>query len=214
VEPSRNIPIIRISALTNSDLSVLNHFQANDRSSRYVFIAKVYKDLDLLVADLQPENFDLILLHVNLDFLTKWVSDFNFKFIQSKLVVIGSVPDRNLLIELLNGGIRGYIIETVSFDKLLKKIEKIINIGFYLSPIIVISLVDYLIKPRAHSSLTDREVEIVHLLKNGHSYDEIASILKLSIHTVRTHIRNLYKKLDVHSNVEAINKALINTNIP
>jgi RNA polymerase sigma factor (sigma-70 family) len=55
-------------------------------------------------------------------------------------------------------------------------------------------------------SLTPRENELVQLLAEGYPYKEIADRLGLSIETVRTYIRAIYNKLQVHSRTEALNK--------
>jgi LuxR family maltose regulon positive regulatory protein len=56
-------------------------------------------------------------------------------------------------------------------------------------------------------SLTDREIEILRLYSTGHSSREIAARLVISFHTVRTHLRNIYQKLDIHNRTQAIVKA-------
>jgi PAS domain S-box-containing protein len=58
--------------------------------------------------------------------------------------------------------------------------------------------------PPAHPSLTPRQGEVLRLLEQGHSTDQIAGELKLSIETVRNHIRNLLRALGVHSRLEAV----------
>ena len=54
--------------------------------------------------------------------------------------------------------------------------------------------------------LTEREKQVLQHLAQGHRYKEIAAMLNLSIDTVRTHIRNLYDKLQVSSRTDALNK--------
>ena len=54
--------------------------------------------------------------------------------------------------------------------------------------------------------LTRREQELLDLLAQGYRYKEIADKLSLSIDTIRTHIRNIYRKLEVQSRAEALNK--------
>ena len=56
-------------------------------------------------------------------------------------------------------------------------------------------------------SLTKREVEVLEQLSKGLSYTIIAKNLFLSPSTVRKHIENIYKKLQVHSKIEAVQKA-------
>ncbi len=54
--------------------------------------------------------------------------------------------------------------------------------------------------------LSHREQDVLQGLKDGLSYQEIAQKLDISLHTVRTYIRAIYEKLQVHSKTEAINK--------
>ena len=56
------------------------------------------------------------------------------------------------------------------------------------------------------SRLSQREQELLRILSLGYRYKEIADQLNISIETVRTHIRNIYEKLQVQSRTEAINK--------
>lgn len=62
-------------------------------------------------------------------------------------------------------------------------------------------------KPAADFGLTKREIELLEHLKNGLSYEKIASNLYISYGTVRKHIENIYRKLQVNNKVEAIRKA-------
>ena len=61
----------------------------------------------------------------------------------------------------------------------------------------------YLVEP-----LTEREIDVLRLLKSGLTSTEMAVELYLSVHTVRTHIKNIYRKLDVNRRVEAIQRAV------
>ncbi|HCY75868.1 MAG TPA: DNA-binding response regulator [Ignavibacteriales bacterium] len=56
--------------------------------------------------------------------------------------------------------------------------------------------------------LSDREISVLNLLSDGYNYQEIAENLFISVDTVRHHIRNIYKKLHVHSQSEAVAKAI------
>jgi len=62
-------------------------------------------------------------------------------------------------------------------------------------------------KTEAANPLTARENEVLNLIAKGYSYDEIASAFDLSTNTIRTHIRNIYRKLAVTSRSEAIFEA-------
>jgi DNA-binding CsgD family transcriptional regulator len=56
--------------------------------------------------------------------------------------------------------------------------------------------------------LTEREMDVLRLLAEGHSYKTTADKLSLSLDTVRFHVRNIYEQLHVHSKSEAVSKAL------
>jgi DNA-binding NarL/FixJ family response regulator len=58
--------------------------------------------------------------------------------------------------------------------------------------------------PELHPHLTPRQMEVLRLLDRGHSTDQIARELSLSIETVRNHIRHLFRALGVHSRLEAV----------
>ena len=55
--------------------------------------------------------------------------------------------------------------------------------------------------------LSERELQVLRLLDSTLTSEEIAGELFVSVHTIRTHIRNIYGKLDVHGRIEAIQKA-------
>ena len=56
------------------------------------------------------------------------------------------------------------------------------------------------------SSITPREAEILYWMGEGKGSKEIAACLNLSVHTVQKHTKNIYRKLDVHNKIEALNK--------
>ena len=65
--------------------------------------------------------------------------------------------------------------------------------------------------PLSYSTpLTEREQEVLKGLANGNTYKSIAETLCISVDTIRHHIRNIYKKLQVHSQSEAVAKSLRN----
>ncbi len=62
--------------------------------------------------------------------------------------------------------------------------------------------------PRARATLTGREAEILRLITKGFSFPEIASLLSISAHTVTSHVRHIYEKLEVNSRGEAVYEAV------
>lgn len=106
-------------------------------------------------------------------------------------------------------GIRGVFYEDLSLDMLLKGVEAVLTgelwysrkaVSRYLKRTAARSLV----QPNEEAPLTPREKEILHFLIAGKSNTEIADKLNISIHTVKTHIYNLYKKIDVPNRLQAV----------
>jgi DNA-binding CsgD family transcriptional regulator len=62
--------------------------------------------------------------------------------------------------------------------------------------------------PAAEGLLTSRQREILKLLSNGHSYDDIGIALDLSVNTVRSHVRTIYERLGASTKVEAVVAAI------
>jgi LuxR family maltose regulon positive regulatory protein len=59
----------------------------------------------------------------------------------------------------------------------------------------------------AHDLLSERERAVLHLIADGRSIQQIAALLVISAHTVRTHIKHIYAKLDAHSRLQAVERA-------
>ena len=62
--------------------------------------------------------------------------------------------------------------------------------------------------PTPPASLTPREVDVLSLIAHGCTYAQVGERLGVSVHTVTTHIKNLYRKLDVHSGAQAVMRAV------
>jgi DNA-binding NarL/FixJ family response regulator len=117
--------------------------------------------------------------------------------------------DENIF-EALKAGATGYILKKTSPAKILEAITDLHQGGSPMSGQIarrVIQVMHHPNKNEALESLTERETEILRLLAKGFRYKEISDQLNISTATVRTHIHNIYEKLQVQSRTDALNKA-------
>ncbi len=117
--------------------------------------------------------------------------------------------DSDLVFKALRVGATGYILKKIQPAKLLEAITEIHTGGSPISAPIARKVISTFQKPviaDAAQLLTKREQELLDLLAQGFRYKEIADKLFLSIDTIRTHIRNIYRKLEVQSRAEALNK--------
>ena len=115
------------------------------------------------------------------------------------------------IFEALIAGANGYILKKTTPDKLLAAITELQEGGAPMSSQIARKVVSSfqqteIVTNKNLQLLSLREREILTLLSKGLRYKEIAGKLFVSIETVRTHIRNIYEKLQVNSRTDALNK--------
>jgi DNA-binding NarL/FixJ family response regulator len=109
-------------------------------------------------------------------------------------------------------GACGYLLKSTTPARLLEAIQEAAAGGSPMSPTIARKVVRLFQKtvpaPRAENLLTPREIQLLAALADGHSYDSAAADLGVTPNTVRSHIRSIYEKLHVHTQTEAVSKAL------
>lgn len=128
----------------------------------------------------------------------------------TQFLVCTSFEDTTTVFKALQAGAMGYITKTTQPPQLIDAIIEIHNGGSPMSSNIarkVVASFQTIKKNTELEKLSQREQEILELLSKGLRYKGIAEKLFLSLETVRTHIRNIYEKLQVNSRTDALNKA-------
>ena len=118
--------------------------------------------------------------------------------------------DTEHVFDALRAGASGYLLKKHISGKLFEAIDEVLNGGAPMSPSIALMVLSSLQKPHNANpyQLTPRETEILTSLSRGNSYKMMAAEHKVSVDTIRAHIKNVYLKLSVHSQTEAVSKAL------
>jgi DNA-binding NarL/FixJ family response regulator len=118
--------------------------------------------------------------------------------------------DNESIFKSICNGASGYLLKKTPASKILESIQEVYQGGAPITSNIARKILQMFPKTPARSAeadkLTLREQEILQLLMKGFSYKMIAAELKISIETVRTHVKRIYEKLHVHSASEAIAK--------
>jgi len=135
------------------------------------------------------------------------------------VLVLTTFGDEEHVIAALEAGARGYLLKEALVRDIAVEIDELREGGSPLSPVIARQLLKRL-NPKAPAtdagtgrpqgddgSLTPREVEILRTISRGFSYAETADLLGISVLTVHTHLKNVYRKLSVHSMTEAVYEA-------
>jgi DNA-binding NarL/FixJ family response regulator len=123
------------------------------------------------------------------------------------IVLYTGDADAELLYEGLDSGARGYALKAGSMEELLAAIRQVAEGGSYVDP----RLDRILLSPRATArvpQLSPRERQIMHLMAEGNTAEQIGDKITVSVETVRTHVRNVIRKLQARNRVHAIAIAL------
>ena len=128
---------------------------------------------------------------------------------QQTVVMLTVSEDNDDLTECMRIGARGFLLKNINADFMLDSIRKAVDGDNVFSPEMTTRLVQSLISPvspRADhllSTLTPREMEILGYLAAGHSNKVIARHLELAESTIKVHVQNILRKLNLSSRVQA-----------
>ncbi|MBK8374000.1 response regulator [Sphingorhabdus sp.] len=129
------------------------------------------------------------------------------------ILVITIFANQNKVLDAIRAGARGYLLKDERIEDCIEAIRNIRRGGSPISPIIARQLLGQ-ITPEASqpsaplaSPLSEREYEVLNLLSRGFSNSECADILTVSANTIGTHVKNIYRKLEVNSRAEALFEA-------
>lgn len=128
------------------------------------------------------------------------------KITDINIVMLTTYEEEDVILKALCAGACSYISKKASLEEIVEALRIVANGGSYMSPSIAREIVNHLMGGRVSKAtiLTDRQKEILEKLVDGKSYQTIASELFISVETVRTHIKKLYKVLHVNNKTEAI----------
>jgi DNA-binding NarL/FixJ family response regulator len=166
-------------------------------------------DVEQQVQEFRP---DVILMDIDLPEINGIVAVKKIRQFDKKvqIIMLTVFDDNNNVYEALYAGANGYLLKKNASDKLIHSIHEVLNGGAPMSPSIARMIIGNIHQPVAHADyqLTNREREILQLLSQGNSFKLIAAELTISLDTVRTHIKHIYDKLHVRSQIEAVSKAI------
>lgn len=157
--------------------------------------------------DCQP---DFILLDVHLEDTNgiDRIADLQKRFPQAAIIIMTGDTNEQLIMKAFENGAKGYLSKPFALSDTISTMKSLDENGSYLSPATATRLIQMISKKTAVVSikeryeLTDRENDILSLLKEGYSYKAIAEKLFISFHTVNHHLKNVYAKMNVHSRSE------------
>jgi DNA-binding NarL/FixJ family response regulator len=126
---------------------------------------------------------------------------------ETAVVLYTAYGDRAHLLEAIDAGARGFVLKEAPMADLGRAVEMVAGGAVYVDPVLASTFARSEAADRLQT-LTQREREILRLLADGHSNEEIGKRLFISAETVRTYIRKSMKKLEADTRTEAVAKAL------
>lgn len=121
-----------------------------------------------------------------------------------KIIILTSFYDDDMIFPAIEAGATSYILKTSSAKDILEAIDRAYRGESTIDPKVTQKMMSQLRKPKAlHENLTNRELEVLKLIGNGKSNQEIADHLFIGIKTVKTHVSHILEKLQVSDRTQA-----------
>jgi DNA-binding NarL/FixJ family response regulator len=166
--------------------------------------------LEILEKDFAPE---ILLLDIKLPGISGIEGIPKFKAFSpaTHIIMLTVFDDDDLIFNAVCRGAEGYLLKSATPRQIYESIQNVMCGGAAMTPTIagkVLKMFTQYTEPKGEYDLTMREKEILQLLVDGLSKKHLADRLCISLYTVDTHLKNIYAKLHVHSQIDVIAKAL------
>lgn len=152
---------------------------------------------------------DLLLLDIGLPGMSgiEGLPKIKNKHPELDVIMLTTYEEADLIFNALCAGACSYISKRTSMVKIVEALHIVSNGGSYMSPTIAKKVTSFFVKkPKQKVKLTERQTEIVKHIIDGLSYTEIAKTCFISVNTVRSHIKAVYKLLEVGSKLDLMKK--------
>jgi len=160
-------------------------------------------------------NISIILMDIQMPEMDGIVAteEVKKKYPHIKIIMLTVFDDDENIFKAIQAGANGYLLKETGPEELEKSLNEILDGGAPMTPTIAAKALSLLRHPpqfateKEENPLSPRETEVLTQLSKGLNYQEIAENLIISPSTVRKHIENIYKKLQVRNKMEAVQKA-------
>ena len=131
------------------------------------------------------------------------------KYPGASVVMLSVYIDSDRIFKALCAGAVGYLQKDTPLEEIYESLKVILKGGSVMSPAIARKVIEYFAPKRTYNEpLTAKEQQVITAMVDGLSYKMIADRLGISLETVRQHIKNIYRKLQVNSKAEVIARSI------
>ncbi len=201
--------MIRIVVIDDDTIIREGYRSMINRSDEMVCV-EVYGDCESSFPNILSDKPDVILLDISLPGMSgiEAISEFHDVLGKVDIIMISIHTDDDRVFASLRNGASGYLTKIVTPARLINAIKEVFLGGAPMSTEIARRVIESMHSPNHKTTLTKREMQVLRRLCEGNSYKMIADQLCISVLTVQTHIKHIYRKLQVHSQTEAVSLAI------
>ena len=199
-------------AIVEDDAEVRNALVVLLQSTPGIALAGAFENAEDFVSAFNNTNSDVVIMDIHLPGNSgiQTVQKLKPERPETQYMMFTIFEDEDKIYDSLCAGATGYLLKNTPSKKIIEAVMELNEGGSPMSALIARKVVQSF-KPKSDSAsllklLTSRELELLDYLSKGYRYKEIAGVLFISTETVRTHIRNIYQKLEVQSRTDALNK--------
>jgi len=194
----------RIAIVESDQIFLESYTHIVNNSDKYIVVGSYLFAEDLLKEVIQ-KKVEIILMNIDLLGLdgvrvTEMIKE---KYPHVEIIIVTACEETDFVINSLKAGASGYIEKSANFIEIISALDQLSKGGAPISPKIA-KIVIHHFHLNANSPLSCREKEVLTLMAEGKTYTQISNVLFISPETVRTHMRNMYVKLQVSNKSEAI----------
>ncbi|UEG49190.1 response regulator transcription factor [Ferruginibacter lapsinanis] len=203
---------IQSLAIIEDDEKVRNYL--TEQIQAYTNIPQVlsFSDGEAALSALTKNAVDIAMFDVQLPGIDGIECTKRLKMVHPRMqiMMLTVYDDTETIFSALKAGASSYMLKSTPPEKIIEAIAELHSGGSPISSQIARKVIEaFTVKEKVNEyfqELSRREQEMLELLSKGFRYKEIADKLFLSVETVRTHIRNVYEKLQVNCRIEALKK--------
>lgn len=194
--------------IVEDDKTIRDGYTYLINSSLNFKIINSYANAEAAIANLNSDKPDVILLDIELPGISGINAIPKIRNLLPKvyIIMLTVYDNEETVFNALTKGANGYLTKNSNTDKIIDAIQEVVDGGAPMS-INIAKIVIKSFHKNQNSPLTKRETEILEQIANGKSRSKIAKDMFIDLETVKSHLKNIYSKLDVHSREDAIKEA-------
>lgn len=167
-----------------------------------------FQKFNRLVSELKTIKPDYLLLELTEEINLSVINTIKKIHPSIGIVIVSPKDDYTSIRQTLKAGAHGYLIKSADIQETMQDLRKLAQDGVALSATAAKSIVSGFWKTN-NSPLTQTETKVLKFISLGHTYSSLAKNLDIAKGTAKTHLKNIYRKLNIHRKSEALERAYV-----